>query len=247
MNNYEANKVNNIHHKVEDLNILAETIDKLQSILWFKKIIAFSWWWKWIQIDLNNELLAMQISEYGQLVKETIVKDIILRLRDYDVAILTWGTKWDIPNIATKIARAHNIPTIWIFPRRWEKYSMGKELLNLEIVVDSQYWESHFWDESSMFAKLADWVFVIWWWAWTLIEFAHVMKINESLKKYNWTIKKIVPIVWVPGVSETLHYIPGDNEIKNITFPNKTIHNGKEAFDRLRQELWLDDILKETY
>ncbi len=247
MTKLNNSKLLETHRKVENLTVLEETVKELQAILGFKKIIAFSGWWKWIKVNFSDEEISRRIAEYWQLAKEQIVRDIMSRLRDYDVAILTWWTKWDIPNIATKMAREYNIPTIWIYPRRWEKHSMWKELLNLEVVVDSQYWESHFWDESSMFAKLADWVFVIWWWAWTLIEFAHVMKINEALKKYNWTIKKIVPIVWIPWVSETLHYIPWDDEVKDITFPNKTISDWKEAFEWLRKELELDDILKNTY
>jgi hypothetical protein len=241
------NIIKSTYKKIELLDWLEDAVNEIQSILWFKKIIAFSWWWNWIKVDFDDEIISKKISEYWQLAKEKIVRDIMSRLRDYDVAILTGWTKWDIPNIATTIAREYNIPTIWIFPKRGEKYSIWKDFLNLEIVVDSQYWDSHFWDESSMFAKMADWMFVIWWWAWTLIEFAHVMKINEALKKYNWFVKKIVPISWIPWVSETLHYIPWNEDIKNITFPNINISSWKEAFEWLRKELDLDDILKEYY
>jgi hypothetical protein len=236
----------NSHVKIEDTTKLTQEIRKMKETLWFKKILAFSWWWKWIKVDFEDKEISEKIEHYWQLVKEKVIKDIITRLKDYYVAILTWWTKWDVPNIATKIAKENNIPTIWIFPRRWEKYSMWDDL-NMEIVVDSQYGESHFWDESSLFAKLADWMFVIWWWAGTLIEFAHVMKINEALKKYWEDVKKIVPISWIPWVSDSLHYIPWDEDIKKITFPNTIISNWKDAFDWMLKELDMYDIQKETY
>jgi hypothetical protein len=175
------------------------------------------------------------------------VDNIMKRLRDYNVAILTWWTNWDIPKIAASLARKYNLPTIWVLPKRWKKNSMWKEFLNAEIVVPPIYWDSHYWDESSIFAKLSDWVFMIGWWAWTLVEFSHVMKINEALHKNNMKIKKIIPITWIPWVAEATNYIPWNQEIKNLTFPNKNITEPKEAFDILRKDLNLDDILKEEY
>ena len=164
------------------------------------------------------------------------------RLKDYDVAILTWGTSWDIPKIASELARKYNLPTIWVLPKRGKKSSMWKEFLNAEIIIPPIHWDSHYWDESSVFAKLSDWVFMIGWWAWTLVEFSHVMKINEALHKNNMKIKKIVPITWIPWVAEATNYIPWNQEIKNLTFPNKNITDPKEAFEILRKDLNLDDI-----
>ncbi len=250
MKKNESNHLKNInetYRKVESLDTIESTINEVQAILWFKKIIAFSWWGQWIKLNFDDPIIEKKIKEQANIVKEKIVRDIISRLRDYDVAILTWWTKWDIPDIATKIAREYNLPTIWVLPKRWEQKSNWKELLNIEIIVDSPYWESQFWDESSIFAKLSDWMFVIWWWAGTLIEFSHIMKMNESLKKYNWYVKKIVPINWIWWLSEVIHHIPWNDEIKKLSLPKTTIFNWEDAFEWLKNELSLNDILKESY
>lgn len=239
--------VESTYKKVEKIDLIESSIKEIKDILGFKKIIAFSGWWQWVKLKLEDSEIENKIKDYSNQIKEKVIRDIISRLQDYDVAILTWWTNWDVPRIATDIAREYGIPTIWVLPKRWEKDSLGKDKLNLEIIVDSFYKDSHYWDESPVFAKLADGMFVIWWWAGTLIEFAHVMKINEALKKYNKQIKKIVPVNWIPWVSDSMHYIPWNDEIKNITFPNFTINNWKEAFDWMKKELDLNDIFRETY
>lgn len=228
-----------------DFSLLEETIEKVKDILWFKKIIAFSWWWTWIKVP--NTDLQDKVKKYSDELKCEIINDIMKRLKDYNIAILTWWTSWDVPKIATKLAREYNLPTIWVLPERWKKSSMWKEYLNAEIVVPPIFWESHYWDESSIYAKLLDWAFMVWWWAGTLIEFAHIMKINEWLNKYNKKLKKIVPITWIPWVAEAVSYIPWNEEIKSLTFPNRNIIEPKEAFEILKKDLDLDDILKEEY
>jgi hypothetical protein len=237
--------IKEIYRKVESSNLIESTIKEVQWILWFKKIIAFTGWWQQIKIIFEDTNIQEKIKEQSNQIKEKIVRDIISRLKNYDVAILTWWTNWDIPKIATKIAREYNLPTIWILPKRWEKDSLWKSnLLNIEIIINSEYWDSQYWDESAIFAKLSDWMFVIWWWAWTLIEFAHFMKINESLKKYNWYVKKIVPINWIWWLSEILHHIPWNDEIKELSLPKTTIYSWEEAFQWLKNELDLNNIIK---
>ena len=227
-------------------SLVKETIEKVKSILWFKKIVAFSWWWSGINIndDIN---LKKNVDEYSDKIKYRIIETIMMRLKDYDVAILTWWTNWDIPNIASQLARKYELATIWVLPEKWRKNSLWKEFLNAEIFIPPIYWDSHYWDESSVFAKLADGMFVIWGGSWTLVEFSHVMKINEKLFDVKSNLKKIVPIEWVPWVSDKLHFIPWKPEVKDITLPNKSISNPKEAFEWLRKELDLDDILREEY
>ncbi len=236
------NKVNSFHRKVTSLEKIEETIKEVQWVLGFQKIIAFSWWWQGLKIDDNN--LSKELKKYSTSVKTRLIDNIMKRLKDYDVAILTWWTNWDIPRIATKIARKYNLPTIWVLPKRWEKNSLGKENLNIEIIVNPIYGKSHYGDESSIFAKLADGIIVIGWWSGTLIEFSHAIKINEASLKNSENLKKIIPMEWISGVSDTLHYIPGNDEVKKKTFPWKRISKWKDAFEWLRQELNLDDILK---
>lgn len=248
MEKISSKLLNETHRKVESTDLIESTIKEVQSILGFKKIIAFSGWWQFTKINFEDENIQKRVKELSNQIKEKIVRDIMLRLRDYDVAVLTWWTNWDIPEIATRIAREYNLPTIWVLPRRWEKDSLWKiNLLNVEIVVDSSYSNSQYWDESSIFAKLSDGMFVIWWWAWTLVEFSHVMKINEALKKYSWYVKKIVPINGVWGLSEILHHIPWNDEIKELSLPKTTIYNWEDAFAWMKKELDLNDILKEKY
>jgi len=237
----------NIHKIVNNPDQIEQTITEVRSMLWFKKIIAFWWWWNITKVSFNDNDIKLKIEDYSNQVKEKILNEIIWRLRDYDIAILTWWTIWDIPQIATKIARKYWLPTIWVLPKRWEKNSLWKNnLLNIEIIVDSLYSESYYWDESSIFAKLLDGMFVLWWWAWTLIEFSHVMKMNESLSK-NWYVKKVVPINWIWWLSEVIHHIPWNDEIKQLSLPKVPIYNWEDAFNWMKDELALNDILKETY
>ncbi len=248
MEKNNSNNRSNSHTKIESsANLIEESIKEIQSILWFKKIIAFTGGWQGIKLNFKDDNIQKRINEESTHTKEIIIRDIISRLKNYDVAILSWWTDFDIPKIATNIANEYNLPTIWVLPRRWEKYSMWNEKLNIEIIVDSSYSESQYWDESSIFAKLSDWIIVIWWWSWTLIEFAHVMKINENLHRYNQALKKVIPIHWLGWLSEMLHHIPWNDEIKKLTLPKTTNYNWVEAFEWLKNELNLDEKLLDDF
>lgn len=243
-----SQQITQIHKKVEVSEQIESTIKEVQAILWFKKIIAFWGWWQASKLEFEDDTINQSIKEQSYKIKEKIIDAIMMRLRDYDVAILTWGTNWDIPEIATRLARKYNLPTIWVLPKRWEKDSLAqKNLLNVEVVVDSPYSESQYGDESSIYAKLADAMFVLGGWAWTLIEFAHIMKMNESLYKKQGYVKKIVPIHGIWWLSEVIHHIPWNDQIKELALPKTTIHNGKDAFELLKNELSLNDIKKEDY
>jgi SLOG cluster4 family len=182
--------------------------------------------------------------DFSSRVKTVIIEDIMMRLRDYNVWILTGGTSWDVPKLATICAKKYGLPTIWVLPERWEKYSLGKDL-DTEMVVNSQYGKSQFGDESPILTKLADGAFVIGGWSGTLVEIAHMMKINEAHLKYDKPLKKIIPVSSVHWVSSMAHLLPWQMEAKQKTFPQREIHDGIEAFEALRSMMQLDDIMKE--
>jgi len=221
-------------------------VEKLKKEFGVELIIAFSGWGNWLNDYFwsENEDLKEKVSEFIDSKKREIIEWFIKRLRDYKVAILTGWTKWDVPKIAVEEANKYHIPTIWVLPERGKKYSL-EEKLNLEIIISPIYQESQFGDESSIFSKLADAIIVLWGWAGTLIEIAHVLKINEARLKYWERIKYIVPIAGIPWLSERLNYIPMSKEIRDLVFPKIEIRHVTHAFDWLRKKILLDDFLKD--
>jgi len=245
-NKDNKNSLETVHLRCEIYEEVSKKIQILKKKFWFEIIIAFSWGWNWLDdyFDDDNDELKDKVKSYINLKKENIIEWIIKKLRDYKVAILTWGTKWDVPKIAVEKARKYWLPTIGVLPERWKKYSLW-DLLNLEIIVKPIYQESQFGDESSVFSKLADAIIVLWGWAWTLIEIAHVLKINEARLKYWERIKYIIPISWIPWISERINYIPMSKKIRDSVFPEVEIRTAEQAFEWLRKKVCLDDFLKE--
>ena len=61
--------------QVEDWVIIEDTIKKVQNVLWFKKIIAFSWWWSGVKVESND--LQKKISSYSDELKYHYVDSIL--------------------------------------------------------------------------------------------------------------------------------------------------------------------------
>lgn len=138
-----------------------------------------------------------------------ILEDSMVYYSKYPIAILTGGTKWGIPNYASELAKDYNIKTIGVMPQRGEKYSLNS--LDLKLVSGTEYGISEYGDESSIFAKIADGVEIIGGSAGTGVEFFHVMKINDRIKKYlsedktKEKIKPVAPVVGVGGFAEEIY------------------------------------------
>lgn len=240
-----VHKLNEYHKKVTDYHEVQNAIKELQDVFRYDKIIAFSGSSTVIKADIQDNELSEQIKLYSEWVLKKIIYEIMRRLRDYKVAILTWWTKRWVPKIATEIAKELGFPTIWVYPTRWEKYSLDDNLLNLQISVPSIYWESERWDESNVFAKIADAIVLLWWWAGTLIEYAHVMKMNEWLINNGKEPKKIAPVTWIQWVWDMLSYIPVNDEVKRKTLPQISLLNWEEVFERLKIHVDLEDNFKD--
>ncbi len=250
-NDYWGIDLSLIYETCSDPNNFADVLSDMRKQLGFDKIIAFSGWWTSIAYQFEDDNLMHDVKQYSTMVKTKIIDEIISKLSDYNVAILTWWTNWDVPKIATTLARNYQLPTIGVMPEKAKATnSLAKyNLLNLELSVPPMYGDSHYWDESSIFSKLADGMFVIWWWSWTLIEFGHAIKINEKLTSDNKKciandnhegkreLKKIIPVLWIPGVSDLLLNIPWDKDTKNGTFPELVIDNAQEAFECMKNEV----------
>lgn len=145
------------------------------------------------------------------------------------IAILTGGTSFGLPKLATKISKDYGFKTIGVMPERGEKYSLG-DLLDLKIVIKQRVMGSEFGDESEVFVKFSDGAVIIGGASGTAIEYYHAMKINERRlnPKYNEKPIYLAPISGISGFSEKIYEfeIP---EVLRVCLPASKIKNGKSA------------------
>ena len=112
-----------------------------------------------------------------------VVEQSMHEFRGLPIAVLTGGTKWGLPKYASEVARNYSFPVIGIYPQRGLKHAIAN--LDFAIEVSPRYAGSEWGDESELYAKLANGVEIIGGGAGTLIELAHVLKMNEARKKDN--------------------------------------------------------------
>jgi len=210
-----------------------------------KKVIAFS---GGSDSKLNgvpdDDPLQKKFEEFSKILEERIISDCLGKFRGYQIAILTGGTKWGVPNTSSVVAKKYGLKTIGIYPLVGKKHALGDEILDLSMCVTPRYLESKWGDESPIFAKLLDGVVVFGGNAGTLIECAHVLKINETLKKSGESLKYIVPISGTGGVADGLPFIWAKPEIRAACMPSFRVTNGFQAADILREKLDLEDYLE---
>lgn len=173
-----------------------------------------------------------------------IVRGALNILRHYRIAVLTGGTRFGFPKTALEVANEMNLKTIGVFPKTAydKKYVMPE--LDLPICVHPQHGDSAWGDESSVFCKLLDAVIVCAGGAGTLIEAAHLLKMNESLLKdeRHPPLKMIIPIYGTGGVADGLPFVWGKQEIKNACMPQKAISSGKDAAMYIQEHLDLFNL-----
>jgi len=170
--------------------------------------------------------------QYGQFVsshEEQIVGQALDILRHYRIAVLSGGTKYGVPKRAIEAAQERGIKTIGVFPKTALESGKVVEGIDLPISVEPRYGQSRWGDEASVFAKLLDAAIVIAGKAGTLVEIAHILKINEVLKKTGVGLKLIIPMHGTGGVADGLPFIWGKQEIKNACIPPKPIETGAQA------------------
>lgn len=227
--------------------IVSEQIDQVVSD--FKKnyglhhIIAFS---GGASMDIPGVSSDDPLQEqYGQIQKERearIVRSALNILRHYRIAVLSGGTRFGFPKTAVEVAKEMQLKTIGVFPKTaYEKGYVLKEP-DLLICIHPQYGESAWGDESSVFCKLLDAVIVCGGGAGTLIEVAHLLKMNESLLKYDHLVKVIIPIHGTGGVADGLSFVWGKQEIKIACMPQKPVLSGKDAAVYIQERLDLFNL-----
>jgi len=221
---------------------LESFIDRKTNELGVRAWIGVCGWGRILQHSSEDPEFQEACDKAEKEIKSKVIDDLMKRLRDYSVGIVSGWTKWDVPWMAVKIAKKYDLPTIWVLPERGRKYSAADNL-DVEVVVKPQYGESQFWDESQVLTKISDGNVIIGGWTGTLVEVAHTLKMNEALLKYGEMVKSIVPVSSAGGLGSMIHMLPWDIKVKAMTLPDREVKNGKEAFEVLRDKMGLDVLL----
>ncbi|MBK8965285.1 MAG: histidine--tRNA ligase [Lewinellaceae bacterium] len=213
-------KGNIIEVEVKDISILIQEFKRSHAIV---KIIAFSGGSKEKPEEVNM-----------------IIEECLRKLKQFNIAILTGGSKGGIPEFATRIAKSFDMHIIGILPLTGKKSALPALDFDIQIFVPPIYENQSFWsDESALFASLCDAIVVIGGSSGTLIEVAHAMKINEKLTQGESSRLPIhiVPVLGVSGVSEILYFLPFKDEVKKQVLPFERIFTGIQAADYLINKL----------
>lgn len=184
-------------------------------------------------------------AQFGHVQKEReirIVRDALNVLRHYRIAVLTGGTRFGFPQISAEIAKEMGLKTVGVFPQTACDKGHVLSCLDLPICVVPAYGVSAWGDESSVFCKLLDAVIVCGGGAGTLIEAAHLLKMNESLVKKRKEDDSIQPKIIVPihgtgGVADGLPFVWGKQEIKIACMPQHRVESGLDAAAYIQDRL----------
>ncbi|MBF0308587.1 MAG: hypothetical protein HQL56_03560 [Magnetococcales bacterium] len=187
----------------------------------------------------EGDPIQEEFKEFRKHLEERILRDALGTLRGHHIAVLTGGTRFGVPNTATRVAKEMGFKTIGVYPLTGRKYALGGDLLDLGLCVEPLMGESHWGDECPVWVSLCQGVVVIGGGAGTLSECAHIQKINEGLVKYGRTPKIIVPIHGTGGVADVLPHIWTKPEIKRVSMPSDRVHTGSEAAFLLMERLGL--------
>lgn len=206
------------------------------------KIIAFSGGTDDKLEGVSNELIQRMYKRVMKKKQRFIIEDAMKKFRGYRVAILTGGTRWGVPLTATVLAKKYGFLTIGVYPFKGKKDVLGPKCLDLALCVEPDFGDSHWGDESILFTKLLDGVIVYGGGAGTLIEMAHVLKLNESLLKRG-SHKYIVPIAGSGGVADELTFVWGKTEIRQRSMPLQRILSGSDAADFLIDKLGIEYLI----
>jgi predicted Rossmann-fold nucleotide-binding protein len=207
------------------------------------KIIAFSGGADDSLEGIPDAALQHSYKRAMQQKEEYIVEQAMRKLRGYRIAILCGGTTWGLPQTAALKAKQYGFTTIGVYPYIGLRHVLDSELLDLSVCVEPLYGESYWGDESPIFTQLLDGVIVYGGSAGTLVEMAHILKMNEVILKKGGMPKYIVPIAGTGGVADGLPFIWSKTEIRNKSLPTHRITNGVEAADVLIEKLLLTDYL----
>ena len=165
---------------------------------------------------------------------ERVVNDSMLYFSKRPIAVLTGGTKWGIPKIASEIAKDYGMKTIGVMPERGEKYKLSS--LDYEMIVPPKYAGSEYGDESEVFVKMCDAIEMIGGNNGTGVEFFHAMKINERRMKEEQSPIYIVPVSGISGFADKIPRLPFLNGASEA-LPMDPIYEGGDAAKYIMNKL----------
>lgn len=163
---------------------------------------------------------------------EKFISKVMCRLKEFRIAVITGGTAFGVPEIASKEAKKRGIPVIGVTPSAAkQKHLLPDEFLSLRIDFGAFFSESQWGDESFLFAKLCDAAIVVGGGSGTLVEVAHIMKMNERLIKENsgLTPKYVVPALGFSGVSEVIAFQPIPTKVKFSVLPEDRVFTPEQV------------------
>lgn len=190
------------------------------------------------QYDIKNVIAFSGGSDVREADVGRILNDSFAELSQYkNIAILTGGTIWGLPGLASKLAKEYDLPTIGVFPTRGEK-DTDRYLLSRVVIVPPSYGESAYGDETELFVKLSQGIVMIAGGNGTAIEFFHAMKMNERFVRptSNRPPIYIAPIHGLGGFSEQSYNLVYKEELGQV-LPPQRLTSGKEASKYLVEKL----------
>ncbi len=198
---------------------------------------------------VKDKNLQARYSEVMEAKQVAVLEDAMSQFQGFRVAILTGGTEGGVPERATTIAKRLGLATIGILPATGAKFSLGydstigRQLLDLKIIVHPSTGESAWGDESPVLTKLLDGAIVYGGSAGTLIEIAHLLKMNDKRIKKGSVPKYIVPISGSGGVADGLPFVWSKPHVLARSLPKKLITSGREAARFLIENLDIEFYL----
>ena len=187
--------------------------------------------------------LQASFEKFRDDLQKSVITDAVKALRQYRIAILTGGTDSGVPKIALEVAKKYDFCTIGVLPQAGEKYSLRPDFFDLRIIVYPMVSDSFWGDEGPVWTSLIDGMIVIGGSSGTLIECAHIMKINEALVKNDQRPKYMVPIHGMGGIAEQLQQIWAKPRIRDLSMPRHRVYTGGEATKLLIEALDLHECL----
>lgn len=179
---------------------------------------------------ISHDEAKRLIETSGSNMIRNVVADILRPLRGYRIAVQTGGTKWGVPRVATEVAKELSFVTIGIHPlaaKIGKDRTLSSDLIDLSICVHPGIGESRWGDESPHFVHCLDGAIVIGGAAGTMVEVAHLLKINEA--KDMVPKKMIIPIIGTGGTADQVPSFPGKPQVMSTCLPSKPITNGHDA------------------
>lgn len=159
---------------------------------------------------------------------KALIETVIAGLKGRPIAILCGGTKGGVPTYAATAAKEAGLRVIGIYPSRGREYVLGPEFLDYTIEVgpigDISYWG----DESLLFSTLPNAVMVVGGRTGTLIEIAHILRVNQTRVKNGDPIK-IIPVGGTLGVADMIRSLPMDERVRAHAIPDRVISTADEV------------------